>query len=423
MPPEIPELMEHLFRREAGKMVSYLTKLFGLNNLALAEDVVQDTLCRAMETWKFRGLPDNPSAWLMRAARNRAIDIIRRERQFRTFMPDLTYFVKLQENQLSEGEKPAFENEIKDDQLRMMFACCSPALSADLQVTLILKTLCGFGVEEIASALLVGADSIEKRLSRAKKVFQASGALEEVEGIPELQSRLQAVYDSIYLLFNEGYQGSQSESMVREDLCEEALRLALLLSEHPAGRKPKTYALVALICFHASRLKGRMDSQGCLILLEAQDRSVWNQNLIDRGFEYLEMAARGEEISEYHLEAGIASLHCMAETYEKTNWPEILKLYDLLYQMKATPIVALNRAIAVGQASGPEKGLAALMAIEGLEKLKDYPFYPAALGEFHRLAGRPQEAQAHFEKALALARAPSETKFLKRKLEDCRRNI
>jgi RNA polymerase sigma-70 factor (ECF subfamily) len=166
-----------------------------------------------------------------------------------------------------------------------------------------------------------------------------------------------------------------------------------------------------------------MDSQGCLILLEAQDRSVWNQNLIDRGFEYLEMAARGEEISEYHLEAGIASLHCMAETYEKTNWPEILKLYDLLYQMKATPIVALNRAIAVGQASGPEKGLAALMAIEGLEKLKDYPFYPAALGEFHRLAGRPQEAQAHFEKALALARAPSETKFLKRKLEDCRRNI
>ena len=251
-------------------MVSYLTKIFGLNNLALAEDVVQDTLCRAMETWKFRGLPDNPSAWLMRAARNRAIDVIRREQRFRNFTPDLTYFVKLQESLLSPDEKLTFENEVNDDQLRMMFACCSPAISADVQVTLILKTLCGFGVEEIASALLVSTDSIEKRLSRAKKVFQASGALEEVESIPELQSRLQAIYDSIYLLFNEGYNGSQSEMMVREDLCYEALRLALLLCDHPAGKSAKTYALVALMSFHAARLKGRMDAEGCLILLEAK---------------------------------------------------------------------------------------------------------------------------------------------------------
>jgi RNA polymerase sigma factor (sigma-70 family) len=416
MPQEIPELMDHLFRREAGKMVSYLTKLFGLNNLALAEDVVQDTLCRAMETWKFRGLPDNPSAWLMRAARNRAIDIIRREQRFRTFTPDLTYFVKLQESLLPDSEKLAFENEVKDDQLRMMFACCSPALSEDLQVTLILKTLCGFGVEEIASALLVSADSIEKRLSRAKKVFQASGALEEVESIPELQSRLQAIYDSIYLLFNEGYNGSQSEMMVREELCYEALRLALLLSDHPAGRLPKTYALVALMTFHAARLKGRMDAEGCLILLEAQDRSLWNRELIGRGFEYLDMAAQDGEVSEYHIEAGIASMHCMAETYEQIDWRGILKLYDLLYKMKPTPIVALNRAIAIGQAFGPEKGLVALNAIEDLEKLKDYPFYPAALGEFHRLAGRTKEAREYFEKALQLARNPSEIKFLERKL-------
>lgn len=401
-------------------MVSYLTKIFGLNNLALAEDVVQDTLARAMETWKFRGFPDNPSAWLMRAARNRAIDIIRREQRFRTFTPDLTYFVKLQESLLPDGEKLAFENEVKDDQLRMMFACCSPAISPDVQVTLILKTLCGFGVEEIANALLVSADSIEKRLSRAKKVFQASGALEEVETIPELQSRLQAIYDSIYLLFNEGYNGSQSEWMVREDLCYEALRLALLLSGHPAGKSPKTYALVALMSFHAARLTGRMDAEGCLILLEAQDRSLWNRELIGKGFEYLEMAAQGGEVSEYHLEAAIASLHCMAETYEKTNWREILKIYDLLYPMKPTPIVALNRAIALGQAFGPEKGLIALTSIEDLEKLKGYPFYPAALGEFHRLAGRTKEAGEYFEEARRLARSPSETKFLDRKLNACR---
>jgi len=399
-------------------MVSYLTKIFGLNNLALAEDVVQDTLCRAMETWKFRGLPDNPSAWLMRAARNRAIDVIRREQRFRNFTPDLTYFVKLQESLLSPDEKLTFENEVNDDQLRMMFACCSPAISADVQVTLILKTLCGFGVEEIASALLVSTDSIEKRLSRAKKVFQASGALEEVESIPELQSRLQAIYDSIYLLFNEGYNGSQSEMMVREDLCYEALRLALLLCDHPAGKSAKTYALVALMSFHAARLKGRMDAEGCLILLEAQDRSLWNQELIGRGFEYLDLSAQDGEISEYHIEAGIASIHCMAETYDQTNWREILKLYDLLFKVKPTPIVALNRAIAVGQAFGPEKGLIALNSIEDLEKLKDYPFYPAALGEFHRLAGRSKEAAEYFNEARQLARNSSEVKFLERKLKN-----
>jgi predicted RNA polymerase sigma factor len=301
----------------------------------------------------------------------------------------------------------------------MMFACCSPELSTDPQVTLILKTLCGFGVGEIASALLVSPDSIEKRLSRAKKTLQAAGSLLEVEGIPEIQARLEAVYDSIYLLFNEGYNGSQSEFIVREDLCYEALRLALLLSEHPAGRLPKTFALVALLCFHAARVNGRMDDEGCLVLLEAQDRSQWNRDLIGKGFQYLDKAGTGGQISEYHLEAAIASMHCMAETYEKTHWGEILKVYDLLYQMKPTPIVALNRAIATGKAKGPEEGLSALKSILDLEKLKDYPFYPAALGEFLRLAGRISEAGVYFERALKLARSPSEAKFLERKLRAC----
>ena len=397
-------------------MVSYLTKLFGLNNLELAEDVVQDTLCRALETWKFHGLPDNPSAWLMRAARNRAIDLIRRERHFRTFTPDLAYLVKLQESLLSEGSKPAFDEEIQDDQLRMMFSCCSPELSTHIQVTLILKILCGFGVQEIASALLVSVDSIEKRLSRAKKVLQAAGALVEVESTPEIQSRLEAVYDSIYLLFNEGYHGSQSEFMIREDLCYEALRLALLLSENPACDRPKTHALIALMCFHAARLPSRMDDEGFLILLESQDRSLWNRELIGKGFQYFQKAAEGREITEYHLEAGIASLHCQAESYGKTDWAGILQIYDSLYRMKPTPIVALNRAIAAGMAGGPEAGLEALANIGSLEMLDRYPFYPAALGEFHRLSGRPGEAGKHFEKALHLARNPAETKFLERKL-------
>ena len=418
MPEEVPQLVDHLFRREAGKMVSYLTKLFGLGNLSLAEDVVQDTLIRALETWKFHGLPDNPSAWLMRAARNRAIDLIRRDAKFRYMGPDLAYLMKLREEQTQEGA-PALQKEIQDEQLRMMFACCSPELSTDLQVPLILKTLCGFGVGEIAHALLASPDSIEKRLSRAKNAFQDAGALAKVESLPELQSRLEAVYDSIYLLFNEGYNASQSQQLVREDLCYEALRLALLLGEHPVGRRPRTYALVALMCFHAARLPGRVDDNGCLILLEAQDRSLWNRELIGKGFEYLGMAGQGGEMDEYHLEAAIASFHCMAESYEKTDWGEILKVYDLLYRMKPTPIVALNRAIALGQAQGPQEGLRALKAIEGAGKLKDYPFYPAALGEFHRLAGHGREAGECFQKAFQLARNPGEKRFLEGKLKTC----
>src|SRR5215475_9891404 len=314
---DAPELVDHLFRHEAGKMVSYLTRIVGLGRLDLAEDVVQDTLCRALETWPVDGLPDNPSAWLMRVARNRAIDILRRDDQFRYFTPELTYLLKLRED-LPVGA-PAFEKEIQDDQLRMMFSCCHPHLSTEAQVPLILKTLCGFSISEIANALLTSEDSIEKRLGRARKLFRASGTLANLANAVEIPGRLEAVYQAIYLLFNEGYHGSRSEQTVREDLCFEAIRLAILLSEHPEAKNPKTLALLALLCFHAARLPGRMDDGG-LIQLEIQDRSKWDQDLIGKGFLFLEKSSMGNELSEYHLEAGIASLHCAATTYEKTEW-------------------------------------------------------------------------------------------------------
>jgi RNA polymerase sigma-70 factor (ECF subfamily) len=384
--------------------------------------VVQDTLCRALETWSIHGLPDNPSAWLMRVARNRAIDILRRDEQFRYFTPELSYLLKLRED--LPVEAPAFEKEIQkeiqDDQLRMMFSCCHPELSIEAQVTLILKTLCGFGVSEIAHALLASSDAVEKRLGRARKLFRQSGTFVEIANPSEIRERLEAVYQAIYLLFNEGYHGSQSERIVREELCFEAVRLALLLSEHPEGGKPRTHALLALLCFHAARLAGRMDGDGGLIQLELQDRSKWDRDLIARGFHFLEKASTGNELSEYHLEAGIAALHCAAPTYEETEWAKILELYDLLYQLKPSPIVALNRAVALGRALGPEEGLAELSKIPDTGKLKDYPFYPAANGEFHLIAGRLAEAAKHFEKALKLARSPSETEFFERKLRACR---
>ncbi len=387
-------------------MVSYLTRIFGLGRLDLAEDVVQDTLCRALETWPIYGLPDNPSAWLMRVARNRAIDLLRRDDQFRYFAPELVHLLRLRQDQ--PVETPAFEREIQDDQLRMMFSCCHPELSTEAQVTLILKTLCGFSVSEIAHSFLASEDSIEKRLGRARKLFRLSGTFVEVTDALEVSERLEAVYQAIYLLFNEGYHGSRSEQTVREDLCFEAMRLALLLSDHPEGEKPKTQALLALLCFHAARLSGRMDDDGGLIQLELQDRSRWDRDLIEKGFHFLEMASMGNELSEYHLEAGIASLHCAAPTYEKIEWAKILELYDLLYRLKPSPIVALNRAIALGNALGPEEGLAELRKIPDPARLRDYPFYPAAQGAFHLLAGRPAEAAKHFEKAMKLARSRSE---------------
>jgi RNA polymerase sigma-70 factor (ECF subfamily) len=385
-----------------------------MRHLDLAEDVVHDALLRALEIWPIQGIPDNPSGWLMRVARNRAIDLVRRDDQFRYFTPELTQMLSAPAD--PSVETLFFEKEIQDDQLRMMFSCCNPELSIDAQVTLILKTLCGFSVAEIANALLASKDSIEKRLGRARKVFRDAGNFVELNDASEIPQRLEAVYQAIYLLFNEGYHGSQSERTVREELCFEAIRLALLLCEHPKAQIPKTYALLALFCFHAARLSGRIDDDGSLIQLEMQDRSKWDQDLIGRGFLFLEKASIGNELGEYHLEAGIASLHCAASTYEETDWSKIVELYDLLLRLKPSPIIALNRAVAVGKACGPEEGLSELVKIPDSEKIEAYPFYSAAMGEFHLLAGHPDEAALHFKKALKLSRSPSERNFFERKL-------
>jgi len=411
------EVMDHLFRRESGKMVSYLTRIFGLSHLNMAEDVVQDTLIKAMETWPLHGLPDNPSAWLMRAARNRAIDLIRRDSHFKFVTPELTYLLRLREEEGEEGPVPA--KEIKDDQLRMMFSCCHPDLSADAQITLILKTLCGFSVSEIAHAFFTQEEAIEKKLSRARKALRESGNFVELTNNLDIPQRLETVYQALYLLFNEGYHGSRSDRKEPEELCYEAMRLTLLLGEHPEGKRPKTYALVALMCLHAARLPGRLGDDGTLIQLEFQDRSKWDQALIGKGLEYLEKAWAGQLVGEYLVEASIAGLHCGAKSYAETEWGKILELYNLLYHLKPTPVVALNQAIALGKAEGLEKGLEALKNLPGADKLKDYPFYPAAQGEFHLLAGQPKQAEVYFAEAVKQSRNESEKVFFERKQKSC----
>jgi RNA polymerase sigma-70 factor (ECF subfamily) len=413
------EPSDHLFRRESGRMVAALTRIFGVHNLALAEDVVQEAFCRAMEVWQFRGVPENPSAWLMATAKNCALDVLRRERTARTFAPDVGRML-LSEWTLAPVVEELFgPHAIKDDLLRMMFSCCHPRLPEEAQVALVLHILCGFSVGEIASAFVSSHAAIEKRITRAKKVLAKSKRLFDVTAPADFSARLPAVQGALYLLFNEGYHGASPESAVRTEICREAMRLAAILLEHPLGATPTTFALAALMCLNAARLPARIDASGNLSSLADQDRSLWDQQLVDEGLKLLEHSAKGSELAEYHIEAAIASVHATASLTEDTDWEKIVSLYDTLMTMRPSPIIALNRAIAVAQKEGPERGIQEIDAIAGSERLSAYPFYSAALGELEFRRGRHAAAREHFSTALGLARNPTERRFLSQRVSAC----
>jgi RNA polymerase sigma factor (sigma-70 family) len=413
------DLGDHLFRHEAGRMVAALTRVFGVHNLALAEDVVQDALCRALEVWKFSGVPENPAAWLMATAKNRALDVLRRERTARTYAPELGRLLETEWTLAPVVEDLFGAHAIKDDQLRMIFSCCHPRLPEEAQVALVLNILCGFGVSEIASAFLSTDAAIEKRISRAKKVLAASKSLFDLADANDFSTRLSAVHRALYLLFNEGYHGACAESAVRVELCREAMRVGALLIEHPLASTPATHALCALMCLHAARLPARVDAFGNLSSLFDQDRSRWDHELLAEGQRLLELSAAGSELSEYHVEAAIASVHGRARSAEDTRWGNIVSLYDTLMTIRPSPVVALNRAIAVAQHEGPERGLEEIRAIADVDRLASYPFYPAALGELELRTGRWEIAREQFRAALALARSPMERRFLEQRLGAC----
>jgi RNA polymerase sigma factor (sigma-70 family) len=414
----VPELSEHLFRRESGRMVAALTRIFGVHNLALAEDVVQDAFCRALEVWKARGVPENPSAWLMAAAKNRALDVVRRERTSRDFAPEIARLLETEWTLASAVAESFAEHTIRDEQLRMMFSCCDPRLPEEVQVALILNILCGFGASEIASAFLAGRAAIEKRISRGKMVLASSRRLFDLAE-DDFAPRLGAVHRALYLLFNEGYHGASAKAAVRGELCGEAIRLVLLLCEYPPAGTPATKAIAALMCLHAARLPGRVDVYGDLNLLVDQDRSRWDTGLLGRGFELLEQSASGTDLTPYHVEAAIAALHASAPSVDATDWRAIVSLFDTLMRIAPTPVVALNRAIAVGQAEGPARGLAELHAITDSERLASYPFYFAAQGELELRLGKGAAASEHFRSAIALARNATERRHLEKRLRRC----
>ena len=420
---------EHLFRRESGRITATVARIFGVHNLALAQDVVQEAFCRALEIWPFRGIPENPSAWLMLTAKNCALDVLRRERTARDYAPELSNILHSEWTLAPAVEELFAPQEIKDDLLRMMFSCCPPRVPELAQVALILHVLCGFSVEEIAGAFVSGHAAIEKRIARGKSLLAQSRRLFDVSTAEVFATRLPAVQRALYLLFNEGYHGASPKAAVRAELCGEAIRLTALLLQHPFGATPSTYALAALMALNSARLPARLNASGNLVALADQDRSQWDWQRVAEGMKLLELSSPGwpmgflpgTALSAYHIEAAIAAIHASARHTEATDWRTIVSLYDVLMTLTPSPVVALNRAIAIAQVDGPERGLTEIQAIVDRDRLSTYPFYLATLGELELRRGQPARARTHFEAALERTRSPMERRFIEQRIHACER--
>jgi RNA polymerase sigma-70 factor (ECF subfamily) len=415
-PEPVAPLVEHFFRHEAGRLVSVLTRIFGWRHFDLVEDMVQATLTDALDAWQVRGVPENPSAWVHRVAKNKILDTLRRDQRGERVLKE------------SAADRPThaegldelfFDTEIEDSQLRIMFACCHPHLARENQLALTLKALCGFGHAEIARALLVSEDAIKKRLQRATRdLIDEHIALDSPAG-EELAQRLETVHQALYLLFNEGYSSSEGESAIRTDLCEEAARLCHLLCSHPRFCTPASNALMALMLFHAARLESRLDQRGSLLLLDEQDRSKWDQRLIGCAQEFLAKSAEGTVISTFHLEAAIAFHHCTAKSFANTDWPAILRLYDALLTLHRSPVYLLNRAIVVAQIDGPQAGIRALEEAGQDPALRRYHLFDATLGDFYRRTGDLARARQYFQAAKQKTTSAFDRELLDRRLGQC----
>ena len=417
-PEPVKQLTDHLFRNEAKKMVSVLTKIFGTENLETAEDVVQDTLLQALQVWKLKGIPDNPSAWLFRVAKNKAIDIIRRNKHSVQFdFSDNEKILLTSEYTLAATMDNFWKEEIiKDDLLGMMFACSHPGISKENQITLMLKTLCGFSTTEIAKAFLTSEETISKRLYRTKEFFRQHKIKLAIPSVDEIKARTDAVLNTIYLLFNEGYNSTSSEDLIRKDVIEEAMMLCKLLTQNDHTQQPEVFALMALMCFHSSRSDSRLTTEGEIILLPMQDRSKWVAALIEEGNDYMNKAAFGNTVSTYHIEAAIAYEHCTAESFKETNWKKILDYYEWLCKIAPSPINELNKAVAVMELYGAAIALEELESIKEKKKLESYYLYHGLLGEIYSRLDNVSGAKKHFEAAIKLTHSETERKMLSNKI-------
>ena len=417
----VTSLVDHLFRHESGRMVAALTRIFGIQNLALAEDVVQEAFLTACREWRLSPVPPNPSAWLLVTARNRAIDAIRRNRHQVAFSDDITHLLNSEYTVAGTVDEMFLDDEIADSQLRMIFTCCHPSLPAEMRIPLTLRTLSGFGIQEIAAALLTSREAITKRLYRARQSIRDNQIRFEIPAGDDLAERLDTVYTVLYLLFNEGYSSGRADELIRKDLCAEAMRLCLLLSQHRIGDRPKTYALLSLMCFHASRFDCRMTGDNEIVLLQDHDRTRWDHELIQRGAMYLDRAAEGEEVSEFHIEAAISAEYALAPSFPETDWILIAGLYDALLALKANPLVKLNRAVVLGRIHGPRAAIEEIHRIDGWERLATgHYLYNAVLGQLYIEADDHVRAREYITRAGALTTSEAEKRLLARKLDSLR---
>lgn len=397
-------------------MVVVLTRLFGFSNIEQVEDIVHDTILKALQAWRYGRIPINPQAWLYKAARNNAIDCIRRDKLKYKIENAISVLLTSEYTLVPVVNEMFTEEEIKDSQLRMMFACCHPQVSDENQITFILKMLCGFSTSEIAKTFLTSEDTISKRLYRTKEFFRSNKIKLEIPSTGELQSRTKSVLNSIYLLFNEGYNSTHSEQLIREDVIAEAIMLCKILTENKHTQLPQVFAMMALMYFHSARNESRLTPQGEIILLPQQDRSKWNTELIALGNYYMNKAAFGNEISSYHLEAAIVYEHCTAQNFSVTNWKRILELYGWLCKISPSPISELNRVIAVMQVHGATEALQALEKISDRKKLESFYLYDSLLGEIYSQLHNSTEAQKCFEIAIHLTQSDVEKKILRSKI-------
>jgi RNA polymerase sigma-70 factor (ECF subfamily) len=409
-------LVDHLFRRQAGQMVATLTRALGPRHLSVAEDAVQDALITAMQQWPFRGVPDHPEAWLYRVARNRALDRLRHSRMAAGKEPAIARESAAVEAPVA---APPLRHElppVTDDQLGLLFLTCHPSLPAEARVALALKLVGGFSVGEIARAFLAQESAIAQRLVRAKRQLRDENASFGMPDAAALPARLDSVLDALYLMFNEGYAATSGDQLIRDDVAAEAIRLARMLATHPATAAPPASALLALMLLHAARFPARVDSEGTLFLLRDQDRRTWDHAMIAEGMRALDRASAGDVMSAFHLEAGIAACHAVAASWESTDWPQIVELYDELLALTRSPVVAMNRAIAISRVDGALSGLAAIDAIENLAALDRYPLLPAIQAELWREAGDVERAVSCYRAALGLARSAPERRWLTSRL-------
>ena len=396
-----------MFRHQAGRILARLTRLLGPRNLEVAEEAVQEAMVRALQSWPDQGAPENAAAWLFRVAHNAAIDAVRRDRvggdKSGEFLATLNQSVEI-----GPGD-PLVEEQLRDDELRMVFMCCHPALSRDARVLMSLKIAGGFSVREIARAFLAADASVAQRLVRARRRIREQNLTLEMPSGAELKERLDSAIEVIYFIFNEGYTAHEGEDLIRTDLCFEALRLGHLLATSSLS-EPRVDALMALMALQAARLPARIDAAGDLVLLEEQDRGRWDRQLMAIGFRYFDRSIRGNQVSGYHAQAAIAAAHA-----READWPLILDLYEQLYAMNPTPVVALNRAVAISKVCGAEEALASI----GSLNLPGYYLLLAVRGHLLLDLGRRAEAGMCFAEALNCRCSEPEKRFLRRKISEC----